>query len=151
MKRFKLIILASGWLFLALFVLGKNYISHFMPNFNAIEESTISWEEHLQFFKGAVQCNLLEEELQDRKTMLKEDVFAKVIKRKETPNSITYYFEDEASLLESVFEHVQIEKACCPFLKFDFSILPFGKGFALMLSGSEEAIEMLKEYEARAI
>lgn len=109
--------------------------------------SPISWDNHLQIFNGAIQCNLIGDDLLDRKLVLKERIFSKVIKREESLNGITYYFKDDSKLLESVLEHVQIEKACCPFFKLDISILPFNNGFALKISGSEDAIEMIKDFE----
>lgn len=103
----------------------------------------------MQIFNGVVQCNLIGDDLLDRKMILKENIFSNVQKREESLNGITYYFKDDSNLLESLLEHVQIEKACCPFFKFDISILPFNKGFALKISGSKEAIEMIKNFELK--
>ena len=79
---------------------------------------------------------------------MKEEIFAKVTKREKSKNGIIYYFENDPKLLQSVLEHVQIEKSCCPFFKFDISILPFDHGFALQISGSEDAMEFIKEFES---
>jgi len=109
-RKILLIILSSGWIFLALFLISL-----------------------------------------ERKKILKETIFSKVVKKEESLNGYTYFFEDDSNLLASVLEHVQIEKACCPFFKFDISILPFSKGFALQISGSEAALEMIKEFELSEI
>ena len=102
----------------------------------------------MQMFNGVVQCNLIEEDLLNRKEVLKQDVFSHVFKRKESLNGVIYYFNDDPNLLESVLEHILIEKACCPFFKFDISILPFNNGFALQISGPEDALKMLREIES---
>jgi len=101
----------------------------------------------MQLFEGAIQCSLIEEDLLERKKLLQKTIFSKVQKKEKSLNGYIYYFNDEANLLASVLEHVQIEKACCPFFKFDISILPYDNGFALQISGSEDALEMIAEFE----
>lgn len=140
-------ILGLGWIFLAVFLISGYYFNTLSNNSNTFKLSPITWDNHMHMFNGAIQCNLLEEDLIDRKETLKKTIFSKVQKREESLNGITYYFENDSNLLESVLEHVQIEKACCPFFKFDISILPFNNGFAFQVSGSKEAIEMIKEFE----
>ena len=141
------IVLGSGWLFLALFLTSGYYFNKLSNNSTAFKFIPITWENHLQIFNGAIQCNLVEADLLERKKLLKEAIFSKVQTKEESLNSFIYYFNDDPNLLESVLEHVQIEKACCPFFKFDISILPFNKGFALQISGSEDALKMLEEFE----
>lgn len=143
-----IIILGLGWVFLALF-LATGYYFNTLSNHsnNTFKLSPITWDNHMHMFNGAIQCNMFEEELIDRKETLRKTIFSKVQKRDESLNGITYYFKNDSNLLESVLEHVQIEKACCPFFKFDISILPFNNGFAFQVSGSEEAIEMIKDFE----
>lgn len=143
----KNIIFGLGWIILALFLVS----GYFYEKLSIPSESTtfipISWESHKQIFNGVVQCSLIPEDLSTRKEELKKTIFSKVEKRKEDSNGVIFYFNDEPNLLESVLEHMMIERQCCPFFKFDVSILPFNKGFALQISGSEDAIEMVKEYE----
>lgn len=150
-KAILMIVLASGWFILALILVSEYFLTRLLSDSIKFTESAITWDDHVQFYESAVQCNLLEEALEKRKAILKQEIFSKVIKRVETKNSIVYFFDDEGDLLKSVLEHVQIEKACCPFFKFDVSILPFGKGFALEVSGSEEALEMIHIYESNGL
>lgn len=147
-RKIPITILGLGWVFLAIFLTSGYYFNKLTINSNGFKLSPITWDNHMQIFNGAVQCNLIEEDLIDRKKILKQEIFSKVIKREESLNGIIYYFKDDLNLLESVLEHVQIEKACCPFFKFDISILPFNSGFALQVSGSEDALQMLKEFES---
>ena len=101
----------------------------------------------MQVFKGALQCNLTNEKLLERKKILKEKIFSKVSKKEKKLNGFVYYFENEEILLNDALEFIQKEKACCPFFKFDISILPFDYGFAIQISGPDEVLEMLKDFE----
>ncbi len=147
-RKILIIILGFGWIFLALFLTSGYYFNTLTNRSNGFKFSPIPWDNHLQVFNGAIQCNLIEDDLLDRKKILKQRIFSNVLKRVESEIGITYYFKDDFNLLESVLKHVQIERACCPFFKFDISILPFNNGFALQISGSKEALQMLKEFES---
>ncbi len=70
---------------------------------------------------------------------------SKVIRKEIRPLAYVFYFEDDPDLLLHLMEFVQKEKDCCPFFKFDLSILPFEQGLALQISGSAAAMEMMKE------
>jgi len=134
---------------LALFLSSGYYFNKLSSDSAAFKFSPVTWDDHMQMFNGAIQCNLIEDDLLERKKLLKETIFSKVLKKEESLNGYIYYFNDDPNLLESVLEHIQIEKACCPFFKFDISILPFNNGFALQISGSEDAIEMIKDFELK--
>lgn len=140
-------ILSLGWVLLALFIVSGYFFNNLSNTSSASKFSPITWDDHIQVFKGAIQCELLADDLLERKKVLKKTIFSQVIKKQESPNGFTYYFKDDPDLLAAVFEHVQIEKACCSFFKFDISILPFNNGFAVQISGSEDAFEMIKEFE----
>jgi len=143
----KAIILSSGWLCLGIFLISGNYVNQTTENVESSKFRPIAWSDHMQFFNGAIQCNLIEEELLIRKDKLKTDIFSNVERSEESENGYIYYFNDDTVLLASLLEHVQIEKACCPFFKFDISILPFNKGFALQISGPKAALKMIEEFE----
>jgi len=144
-KKTSTIILGLGWVLFALFLISGYFYNKLSDTSANYAFSPITWESHMQIFNGAVQCNLIGDELMERKAILKKEIFSKVEKRVESSNGLIFYFKDDINLLESVLEHMIIEKACCPFFKFDVSILPFDKGFALQISGSENAIEMVKK------
>jgi len=146
-KNMLSIFLGAGWVLLALFLLSGNYYKKLTDNSNLSLFSPIAWEDHLQIFKGSIQCSLTSEELIERKKYLQAEIFSKTIKRIEISNGFTFYFKDDPALLNYVLEFIQKEKACCPFFKFDLSILPFNEGFALQISGSKKAFKFLKELE----
>ena len=68
-------------------------------------------------------------------------------KKTELEEGYIYYFEDEGDLAIKILEFIGKEKQCCPFFKFDFSVLPFKKGLALQISGSEGVKEFLSSKE----
>ncbi|MBX2873995.1 MAG: hypothetical protein KTR30_17900 [Saprospiraceae bacterium] len=146
--QISMVLLGMGWVLLGLFLLSGTYYKKLTGASDAPFLSPIAWEDHLQVFKGAVSCSLSSEELQERKADLRKLVMSKVDRKEVQANAYVFYFKDDPELLKHLMEFVQKEKACCPFFKFDLSILPFEKGMALQISGSDEAIEMVKDMEA---
>jgi len=148
MKRFFFIFFLSlGWILLAIFLLSGYYFNKLSSHSNEGYFHPIAWENHIQMFDGVVQCTLIGEDLLERKKLLKEQVFSKVSKKKEVQNGYVYYFRNDDLLLDEALEFIKYERECCPFFKFDISMLPFDAGFAIQISGSEEAFEMLKDFE----
>lgn len=147
MKKLKTIILSLGWVFLILF-LGSGYV---MNQFKSgTEKSTftpITWSEHLSVFEGALSCSLTSTELQDRIALLRTEIFPNLIKKEELAEGFIYYFEDEGDIAVKILEFIGKEKQCCPFFKFDVSVLPFEKGIALQISGSEGVKDFLLSKE----
>ena len=146
-KNILFVLLSAGWFFLAVFLLSGYYFNKLSVGVDTSIFSPVSWGDHMQVFEGALQCSLTDEDLLERKQVLKESVFSKVTRKEEKTNGFVYYFKDEEGLLNDALEFIQKEKSCCPFFKFDVSILPFDHGFAIQISGSEEAIGMLKDFE----
>lgn len=144
-------LLSLGWIFLVLFLISGYFFNTLSDGPREFKLSPITWENHMHVFNGAIQCSFIGDDLMERKKVLKKELFSEVQKREETTEGIIYYFKDDAHLLESVMEHVQIEKRCCPFFQFDISILPFNQGFALKISSSEEALKMMKNFEKEDI
>ena len=142
MENLKIIILGLGWVFLALF-LGSSYVMNKFKSGNEMAFAPITWEEHLSVFNGALSCSLTSEELQNRIALLRTEIFPKLKKKVELEEGYIYYFDDEGDLAIKILEFIGKEKQCCPFFKFDFSVLPFKKGLALQISGSEGVKEFL--------
>ena len=139
---------ASGWLLLILFLIS----GYFYQKYSFTAETTpfiaIPFEGRLALFEGAVSCSLTGAEFTDRVEKLKQEIFSKLKSREETADGYIYYFEDEGNMAESILEMMVLEKQCCPFFKFDLSILPFRQGIALQLSGSPAVKDFLQDFEA---
>ena len=143
MKNVKTLFLALGWVLFILF-LGSTYIMNLFKSGQDTSIFTpITWEEHLSVYEGALSCSLTSDELQDRIAMLRTEIFPKLIRKKELKEGYIYYFDDEEDLAIKILEFIGKEKECCPFFKFDFSVLPFKQGLALQISGSEGVKDFL--------
>jgi len=146
-KGIRFLFFASGWILLALF-LGSAYYFNSVSNTSETSAFTpILWDNHQQVFEGLIECSLTDADLLERKSQLKTQIFSQLRDKQSTSNGFVYYFEEDPEFMNLVWEFVQKEKTCCPFFKFDLSILPFGKGFALQISGAPAAVELLVDFE----
>ena len=146
MNYFKSIILSLGWVFFAVFLIS-GYVMNTFKSGNHSLFTPITWDEHLNVFDGALSCSLTSEALMDRIALLREEIFPKLKKKEELAEGFIYYFEDEGDLAVKILEFIGKEKQCCPFFKFDVSVLPFKKGIALKISGSKGVKEFLLSKE----
>ena len=94
-----------------------------------------TWEDTNFEVNGELVCSLLPKEKQERQKQIKEVLVPFLIKKETIPNGIIFYFKDEENLSNQLMEFIALEKTCCPFFKFDLSILPFQQGIALQVSG----------------
>ena len=146
MKRvFKLIFVYVGWIGLLIFLVSSYVFNRFNDS-NLYNANTIKWEDHVSLFDGAIACALTSGELLQRKEELATFIVAKANKLEELENGVLLYFEDEPKLIDQVIEFMLKEKACCPFFKFDLSILPFNRGFALQITGAKGTKEFIMDF-----
>lgn len=144
--KITLFVASLGWLLLIIY-LGVGYVfKQFSPE-PASFFAPVAWEDQVDVFEGAISCSLTSEELQERRVELKSLIFSQLIKKEELTQGFIYYFNDTEGMAENITELMLKEKACCPFFKFDLSILPFNKGIALKISGSKAVKELLMSFE----
>ena len=110
----------------------------------------ISWEDHLSVFDGALTCSLTTEEELASRLKLKQALFSNLKNKEELENGYVYYFDQKVGFYEKATELIGKELKCCPFLKFDLSILPFGKGMAIQVSSGEGVKAFLDDFENTA-
>ena len=145
-KKIKYAFFGLGWLLLVLLLVSSYFIKRFDMGNSAADYSSISWERQVDFFKGAIQCSLTDSDLLERKELIRADLLSRLDRKEELSNGFVFYFKDEPGLLDLVMEFIEKEKACCPFFKFDLSVLPFDQGIALGLSGAPGAVELIREF-----
>jgi len=138
-----MLLLGFGWVLLMVFLVSGSLFNKFSDTESSVF-TPIHWKDHAKMFTGAIQCSLTDAELVQRKEELKDKIFSKLTRKEETEDGFVYFFDDDKVMLEHLFEFVEKEKSCCPFFKFDISILPFANGIALQISGSEEVKEFLE-------
>ena len=135
-----------GWILLILFLISGFVFNKFSSESRSAF-APIAWEDHVTVMQGVISCSLTDAELIDRKLELKTKIFSKLKKKVELEDGFIYYFDDEKDLADNITEFMLKEKDCCPFFKFDLSILPFEKGIAFQISGSKEIKNMLIDFE----
>lgn len=138
-----------GWLLFSFLLVSSLIFNKFSPAGESASTTSklfISWQDHLDVFQGALSCTLLPDDLRERLETLKVEVFANLIAKEELDDGYIFYFEDDKIMLDKVFEFISTEKLCCPFFKFDVSVLPFNKGLALRISGSKEIKSFVANY-----
>ncbi|MFK7770722.1 MAG: hypothetical protein AB8F94_01235 [Saprospiraceae bacterium] len=140
------VIFGLGWILLILFLISGYVFNKFSSDSKSVF-APIAWEDHVTVMQGALSCSLTDGELIDRKLELKTKIFSKLKKKVELEDGFVYYFDDEEGLAATITEFMLKEKDCCPFFKFDISILPFEKGIAFQISGSNGVKEMLVDFE----
>lgn len=145
-NRIRNVIFGLGWILLLLFLVS-GYIFNKFSSDSKSAFAPIAWEDHVAVMQGAISCSLTDEELIDRKLELKTKIFSKLKKKVELEDGFIYYFDDEKGLAATITEFLLKEKDCCPFFKFDLSILPFEKGIAFQISGSEGVKDFLLDFE----
>jgi len=134
-RKIFLFILGFGWLFFGVFLSSRYLYNRFSIDTTNSNFQPIVWKEHIDLFKGVLQCSLTSKDEFEHKKILKEKVFSKASYKESKKNGFTYFFNYDAILLKDVLEFVLKEKECCSFFKFDISILPYDHGMALQISG----------------
>ncbi len=145
-KKLTITFLILGWVLLAVFLISGNLVGKYSNHSSHSLIQPVTWADHLQLFNGAIQCALTSDELLERKEELRTIIVPEITRTVELENGVTMYFDDNDLLLSQVMEFIEKEKACCPFFKFDLSILPFQKGFALQISGAEGTKEFILDF-----
>ena len=141
--KLRMLFWGLGWVLFFIFLISSFVMNKYTANNRFSNFSPIAWDDHAAVLKGSLSCALTSEELIDRKKELQDTIFPKVKKQEELTDGFVFYFDDEEGLAEQLMEFIAKEKQCCPFLKFDLSILPFGKGMGLRISGSEAVKEFI--------
>ena len=145
-NKMRNVIFGLGWILLILFLIS-GYVFNKFSSDSKSAFAPIAWENHVTVFQGVISCSLTDGELIDRKLELETKIFSKLKKKVELEDGFIYYFDDEERLAETITEFMLKEKKCCPFFKFDISILPFEKGIAFQISGSKGVKDLLVDFE----
>ncbi len=143
--KIKSLLCALGWLAFAALLIGSSIFNSFVSEGNQSFESII-WKKNVQVFDGLLSCSLLPDDLNERVTMLKEELFTDEVETEELEDGYMFFFDDEGEVATKLLDFLDIEKQCCPFFKFDLSILPFKQGMALKISGGPRVKSFIEYY-----
>lgn len=90
-----------------------------------------------------IACSLTAPELQRRRAEVLQKVRAAALEVKEKDDGFAYRFPSDQSLLVQLFELIQFEHQCCPFLKFTLTVEGGDGPIRLELSGPPGTKEFL--------
>lgn len=97
-------------------------------------------------FKSKVpSCNLSNEQMEERKELLKNGIFSKVKSIEELPTGYQLNFEEPKAFAADLIEFINFERGCCANFSFGLILDPNEKGTHLQMYGSSEIKEELKD------
>lgn len=70
---------------------------------------------------------------------------SEVVATEELPDGFAFEFSSDPGLLAEVSEWISLERACCPFLKFDVALAPERGRLRLRLTGGAMVKQFLRE------
>lgn len=91
-------------------------------------------------------CRLEGAEFQERLKALEKEIVSKITNKEETESGVRLYFDDKNNADQTLMDFVLSEKRCCPFFRFDLTLLPDSEGLILEVSGEDGAKEMIKQF-----
>ena len=90
-----------------------------------------------------VACTLSGSELQERRRTVLERVKRAVLEVKEVEDGYAYSFPSEGQWLQELVTMIDLERQCCPFLRFRLTVEPNGPMW-LELTGPKGTKDFLK-------
>ena len=89
-------------------------------------------------------CKLTDKEQAERSQRLRKELFSKVQEVKELEDGYALKLPGDREMADKVYEHVMIERACCPFFEFEITMTPDHGPVWLKFKGNQQVKEMLK-------
>jgi hypothetical protein len=85
-----------------------------------------------------IACRLTQPAKARRLANLRENLFASVMRARETDDGFAFSFSNSAAVVDQLQHLVAFERACCPFLTFELRFPPEPQPIILQLSGNTE-------------
>lgn len=92
-----------------------------------------------------IACELNSAELQQRRTTILAKVRRSVVKVTELEDGFAYAFPPEVNQLKELAGLIDLERQCCPFLRFRLTIEAGGGPFCLEITGPEGTKKFLAD------
>lgn len=90
-----------------------------------------------------VACLLSGLELQERRRTVLAAFRSTYLEVRDVPDGYAFRFAANSAQLAALVDFMDLERQCCPFLRFDLNIKPAGGPFWLTLTGPEGTRTML--------
>ena len=91
----------------------------------------------------AIACSLTDSELQERRRGLLQKLQSGVVEARELENGYAYSFPGDGDWLSELARLVDLERKCCPFLRFCITVEPGGGPIWLGMHGPDGTKEFL--------
>ncbi len=104
------------------------------------------WAVKLANQAEAFVCNLAPAEQVERREAIRSDILSRTLSRERTEEAWVLAFADEPGLIATLAEYIQLEQACCSFLRFEMIVEPHGAGTQLKLGGEPEALDFISGF-----
>ena len=90
-----------------------------------------------------IACNLTTTELQERRRTVLENIKGAVLEVKELEDGYAYSFPSEGGRLRELADMIELERQCCPFLRFRRIVEMNGGPIGLEMTGPEGTKDFL--------
>lgn len=91
-----------------------------------------------------VACSLSKAAFVERKALVLQ-LTAHVLERRYLPDGVSLRFASRPEMLSEIVAFVELERACCPFIRFRIDVEPSGSGITLEMTGTEQALSVIRE------
>jgi hypothetical protein len=91
-----------------------------------------------------VACSLTAPELREREATVLASVRARVREVRDLESGYALRFDSEEGLLAELATLIDLERQCCPFLRFDLAVLPANGPIWLELTGPAGTRDFLR-------
>jgi hypothetical protein len=92
-----------------------------------------------------VACSLTSAELQERRRTVLQNLRSAVVEVRELEDGYAYSFPSDGERLTEIASMIDLERQCCPFLRFRLIVEPNGGPLWLELAGPDGTKEFLRE------
>jgi hypothetical protein len=92
-----------------------------------------------------IACSLTGAELQERRRTVLQNLKRLVVERREIKDGFAYSFQSDGQRLFEIASMIDLERQCCPFLRFHVTVEPGNGPIILELTGPDGTKEFLAE------
>jgi len=93
-----------------------------------------------------IACELTSAELQQRRETVLEEMRRAVTRVEAIRQGFAYYFSSDGDRLRELANLIDLERRCCPFLRFTLTVEAGGGQLILEITGPEGTREFLKDF-----
>jgi hypothetical protein len=93
-----------------------------------------------------IACTLTSAEMAERRSTILDAFRGAALEVTSVPGGVAYRFPPTTSLLARLFQLVDLERKCCPFLTFRLTIEAGNQPISLEITGPEQAQTIIADF-----